>query len=83
VIYQDQHGVQRSENDEGGHDVSQPNIKFASLKEQSLFYDDIPDDDPTDNHDVEAGKGSPEDLLDNNEALITSAEPAGMYRDGV
>jgi hypothetical protein len=23
----------------------QPNVKFASLKEQALFYGDIPDDD--------------------------------------
>jgi hypothetical protein len=28
--------------------VLQPNINFASLKEQALFYDDIPDDDPID-----------------------------------
>jgi hypothetical protein len=29
--------VQRSGVDDGGHDVLQPNVKFASLKEQSLF----------------------------------------------
>jgi hypothetical protein len=31
-------------------------IKFASLKIQSLFYGDIPDDDPIDSHDEEVGQ---------------------------
>jgi hypothetical protein len=38
--------IQRSEDDDGDHDVLQPNVKFASHKEQALFYGDIPDDDP-------------------------------------
>jgi hypothetical protein len=33
--------------------VLQSNVKFASLKEQALFYGDIPDDDPIDYQDVE------------------------------
>jgi hypothetical protein len=37
--------VQRSEHDDGDHDLLQPNVKFASLKEKALFYDDIPDND--------------------------------------
>jgi hypothetical protein len=49
---QDQSGVQRSELDDGDHDMLQHNIKFAILKEQSLFNSDIPDDDPIDYHDV-------------------------------
>jgi hypothetical protein len=49
--------MQRSEDDDGDHDVLQPNFKFASLTEHSLFYcdipdDDIPDDDPIGYHDV-------------------------------
>jgi hypothetical protein len=63
--------------------VLQPNVKFASLKEQALFYGDILDDDPIDYHDVDVGQGSPEELADAIEGLISSAEQAGMYRDGV
>jgi hypothetical protein len=59
--------------------VLQSNVKFASLKEQALFYGDIPDDD----HDVDVEKGSPEELADAIEGLLTSAEQAGMSRDGV
>jgi hypothetical protein len=44
----DQSDVQRSEHDDGDHDVLQPNVKSASLKEQALFYGDIPIDDPID-----------------------------------
>jgi hypothetical protein len=44
---------------------------------------DIPDDDPIDYHDVDVGQGSPEELADASEGLITSAEQAGMSRDGV
>jgi hypothetical protein len=58
-------------------------VKFASLKEQALFYGDIPDDDPIDYHDVDVGQGSPEELADAIEELLTSAEQAGMPRDGV
>jgi hypothetical protein len=63
--------------------VLQSNVKFASLREQALFYDDVPDDDPIDYHDVDVGQGSPEELTDAIEGLITSAEQAGMYKDGV
>jgi hypothetical protein len=63
--------------------VLQPNVKFASLKEQALFYGDIPDDDPIDYHDVGVEQGSPEELADAIEGLITSAEKAGMSRDGI
>jgi hypothetical protein len=35
--------------------VLQPNVKFASLREQALFYGEIPDDDPIDYHDVDVG----------------------------
>jgi hypothetical protein len=66
--------------------VLQPNVKFASLtrlKEQALFYGDIPDADPIDYHDVDVGKRSPEELADAIEGFITSAEQAGMSRDGV
>jgi hypothetical protein len=54
-----------------------PNVKFASLKEQSFFYGDIPDDNRIDYHDVEVGKGSLEALADAIEGLIMSAELAG------
>jgi Reverse transcriptase (RNA-dependent DNA polymerase) len=63
--------------------VVQPNVKFASLKKQDLFYGDIPDDDPTYYNDVDVGQGSPKELADNIEGLITSAEQAGMSTDGV
>jgi hypothetical protein len=39
VLDQDQHDMQRSKDSDGDHDVLQSNIK-----EQSLFYGDIPDD---------------------------------------
>jgi hypothetical protein len=63
--------------------VLQPNVKSASLKEQALFFGDIPDDDPIDYHDVDVGQGSPEELADAIEGFITSAEQSGMSRDGV
>jgi hypothetical protein len=75
--------VQRSEDDHEYYEVLYPNVKFASLKEQALFYGDIPDDDPIYYHDVDVGKGSPEELADAIEGFITSAEKAGMSRDGV
>jgi hypothetical protein len=34
----------------------QPNAKVASLKEQALFYADIPDDDSIDYNDVDVEK---------------------------
>jgi hypothetical protein len=74
---------QRSEDDDGDHDVLQPNVKFASLKEQALFYGVIPDDDQIEYHDVDVGQGSPEKLADAIEGLITSAEQAGMSLDDV
>jgi hypothetical protein len=33
--------VQRGEVDDGDHDVLQSNVKFASLREQALLYNDI------------------------------------------
>jgi hypothetical protein len=63
--------------------VLQSNVKFASLKKQALFYGYIPDDYPIDYHDVDVGQGSPEYLADAIEGLVTSAERAGMSRDGV
>jgi hypothetical protein len=75
--------VKRSEDEDGDHEVLQPNVKFASLKEQALFYGDIPDDDPTDYHDVDVGQERPEELADAIEGFITRAEQAGMSRDGV
>jgi hypothetical protein len=63
--------------------VLQSNVNFASLKEQALFYGDIPDDDPIYYHDVDVWKGSPEELADAIEGFLTSAEQAGMSRDGV
>jgi hypothetical protein len=75
--------LQRGEDDDGDHDVLQFSVKFASLKEQALFYGDIPDDDPIDYHDVHVGQGSPEELADAIEGLITSAEQAGMSLDGI
>jgi hypothetical protein len=75
--------VKRGEHDDGDHDVLRSNEKFASLKKQDLSYGDIPDDDPIDYHDVEVGEGSPEELADAIEGLITSAEKAGISRDGV
>jgi hypothetical protein len=79
----DQSEVQRGELDDGDHDVLQSNVKCASLKEQALFYGDIPDDDPIDYHDGNVGQGSPEELADAIEGFLTSAEQAGMSRDGV
>jgi hypothetical protein len=83
ALDEDQSEVQPSEHDDGEHDVLQPNVKSASLKEQALFYGDIPDDDPIDYHDVYVGQESPEELADAIEGFITSAEQAGMSRDGV
>jgi hypothetical protein len=83
ALAEDQCEVQRGKVDDGDHDVLQPNVKFASLKEQALFYGDIPDDDPIDYHDVDVGQGSPEELADAIECLISSAVKAGMSRDGV
>jgi hypothetical protein len=74
--------VQRGEDDDGDHDVQQSNVKFASLKEQALFYSDILDDDPIYYHDADVGQGSPEELADTIEGLLTSAEKAVMSRDG-
>jgi hypothetical protein len=59
--------------------VLQSNVKFASLKEQALFFSDIPDDDPIDYHDVDIGQGIPEELADAFAGFITSAEQAGMF----
>jgi hypothetical protein len=48
ALDEDQCELQRCEDEDEKHDVLHPNVKFASLKEQALFYDDIPDDDPID-----------------------------------
>jgi hypothetical protein len=45
--------------------------------------DNIPDDDPIDNNDVEVGQEIPEELADAIEGLITSSEQASISRDGV
>jgi hypothetical protein len=82
ALAEDQCELQRSEDDDGDHGVLQPNVKFASFKEQALFYGDIPDDDPIDYHDVDVGKGIPEELADAIEGLLTSAEKGGMFLDG-
>jgi hypothetical protein len=60
--------------------VLQSNIKFASLKEQVLFYGDIPDDDPIYYHAVNVGQEIPKELADAIEGFVTSAEKAGMSR---
>jgi hypothetical protein len=78
-----QSNVQRGEHDDGDHDVLLFNVKIASLKEQALFYGDIPDNDPIDYLDVDVGQVSPEELADAIEGFITSAEQAGMSTDGV
>jgi hypothetical protein len=83
ALDEDQSDVQRGEDDDEDHDVLQSNVKFASLREQALFYGDIPDDDPIDYHDVDVGQGSLEELTDAIEGLITSAGQAGMFLDGV
>jgi hypothetical protein len=75
--------VQWSEYNDKEHDVLQSNINFSNLKEQSPFYGDIPDDDQIDYHDVKVGRKSPEELAEAIEGLLTSAEQAVMYRDGV
>jgi hypothetical protein len=74
ALDEDQSDVQRGEHDDGDHDVLRSNVEFASLKEQALFYGDIPDDDPINYHDVDVGQGSPEELADAIEGLITSAD---------
>jgi hypothetical protein len=83
ALDEDQSDVQRGEVDDGDHDVLQSNVKFASLRERALFYGDIPDDDPIDYHDVDVGQGSPEEMADAIEGLLTSAEQAGISRDDV
>jgi hypothetical protein len=45
ALDEDQIDVQRGEHDDGDHDVLQSNVKFASPREQALFYGDIPYDD--------------------------------------
>jgi hypothetical protein len=73
ALDEDQSDVQRGEDVDGDHDVLQSNVKFASLREQALFYGDIPDDDPIDYYDVDVGQGSPEGLADAIEGFLTSA----------
>jgi hypothetical protein len=42
ALDENRYGVQRSEDDDGDHDVPQPNVQFSSLKEQALFYSAFP-----------------------------------------
>jgi hypothetical protein len=63
--------------------VLQLNVKFASLKEQAIFCGEIPDDNPIHYYAVKVVQGSPEELADAIEGLVTSAEQAGMSRDAV
>jgi hypothetical protein len=74
ALNEDQCELQRSEDNDGKHDVLEPNVKFASLKEQVLFYGDTPDDDPIYYHNTEEEQGSPEELADSIEGMTTSAE---------
>jgi hypothetical protein len=83
ALDEDQSEVQRKEHDGGDHNVLQSNVKFASLKEQALFYGDITDGDPIDYYDVDVGQGSSEELADPIKGSLTSAEQSGMSRDGV
>jgi hypothetical protein len=83
ALDEDQSDVQQREGDGEDHDVLQSNVNFASLKEQALSYGEIPDDDPIDYHDEDVGQGSPEELVDAIDGLITSAEQTGISRDGV
>jgi hypothetical protein len=78
ALDEDQCDVQRCKGHDDDHDVLQLNVKCASLKKKALFYDDIPDDEPIDYHDVDVEKESPEELADAIEGLITSADQAGM-----
>jgi hypothetical protein len=78
ALDEDPFEVHRSEDDDEDHDVLQSNVKFASLKEQTRFYGDIPDNDPIDYHDVDVGQGSSEELADAIEGLLTSAQQADM-----
>jgi hypothetical protein len=82
ALDEDQCELQRSEDEDGDHDVLQPNVNFSSLKKQALFYGDIPDDDPIDYHDVDVRQRSPKVLADAIEGLIRSTEQAGMSWDG-
>jgi 4-hydroxyphenylpyruvate dioxygenase-like putative hemolysin len=64
ALDEDQSDVQQGEVDDVDHDVLQSNVKVASLKEQALFYGDIPDDDQIDYHDVDLGQERLEELAD-------------------
>jgi hypothetical protein len=72
--------MQRSEDVDADLDILQPNIKFSILKEQSLFYSDIPDDDPICYHELKVGQGNPEELADAIGGLGTSAGKAGNVK---
>jgi hypothetical protein len=74
-------GRQQDEERDGDQHVVQPNIKFASLNEQSLFHGYIPDDDPIDHHDVEVGRGSPEKLAAAIEGLVSSGYISKWYTE--
>jgi hypothetical protein len=53
--------------------VLQLNTKFASLKEQAIFFGDIPDDDPIYYYDVDVEKKIPEELADAIEGFFLRA----------
>jgi hypothetical protein len=83
ALDEDHYEVQQRKDGDGDHDMLQPNVTFASLKKQALFYGDIPNDDPIDYHDVDVGQGSPKELADAIENFITRVEKVDMSRDGV
>jgi hypothetical protein len=80
ALDEDQSDVQQGEVDDWEHDVLQSNVKFASLREQAIFYGDITDDDPIDYHDVDVGQGSPEISRVFSRALSKQASPGMVYR---
>jgi hypothetical protein len=55
ALDEDQYELRRCENNDGDHDVVHLNVKYASCKEKSLFYGDVPDDGPIDSDTVEVG----------------------------
>jgi hypothetical protein len=56
---------------------------MAAIKQQSLFYGDIPDDDPIDYHDVDVGEGDPKEVAAAEQSLIQQAEKVGMSAEGI
>jgi hypothetical protein len=77
----DQYGGKQNELYDGNQDVVQPNIKLASLKDQSHFYDDIPDYDPIHDDNFKVCKGYPEELTNATDVFATSVEQSGMSQN--